>query len=586
MFGLSTSRLALSVLIFILGIGFGGITVLSYAKRDWFNSTIDSLEKSLSIGNRSAYVFLTLLVTMLACMFALIIALGGIDLPVGMLTVALQRATPLAGLLFVVCALSLWGIVVFREQHKMAGRVWEPAIVARFSLFAGLVCLTVIHWLTLIFQNPWFSGLNGWFFYYKPQVTGREWFYTVIFLVLAVISYFVIFKLPKKWAILALIIAALFVQVGFAWVDQGNFENIRVSYIDRYNQYAKYIGNYPDLSISSLIRDYDTRFRMSNFIGTKPPGMISLYVLVNNMFSQTQDPELRLNQFSAFLTIMLPILAALVVVPIWCLSDLFLSFENKTIPALLFILSPAFGLVTVMFDQALYPVLSILFVLLWIKAIRDRSIWMAFVSGMLLYLLIFLSFSFLPLGFFAFLLLAFHFLIFDRLKSWRDGLKPSFLLGVAFLAGLLLLYFAFYAALNYDVLTRYTNAMTIHRSIKQYPGVLSELPITILINNSDFALGIGPALLILSLIGIVYIVFSSEQKLKWLAWSLLLTFIVLNLVGQTRSETARLWMYLIPFFSLFAANLLLKWYGKWTVYALILMQLLTTILILSYQGFY
>ena len=165
-------------------------------------------------------------------------------------------------------------------------------------------------------------------------------------------------------------------------------------------------------------------------------------------------------------------------------------------------------------------------------------------------------------------------------------MKPSFLLGVAFLAGLLLLYFAFYAALNYDVLTRYTNAMTIHRSIKQYPGVLSELPITILINNSDFALGIGPALLILSLIGIVYIVFSSEQKLKWLAWSLLLTFIVLNLVGQTRSETARLWMYLIPFFSLFAANLLLKWYGKWTVYALILMQLLTTILILSYQGFY
>jgi hypothetical protein len=585
-FGLSASRLALSGLIIILGIGLGGITVLSYVKKDWLNSSIESMEKSLSISNRSAYIFLALLFAMLVCLVALVTALGVFDLHIGMLTVALQRATPLVALLFTVCALLLWGIAIFRGQHTIVGRIWEPVIVARFSLFAGLVCLTFIHWLTLIFQIPWFSGLKGWYFYYNPQVTGREWFYILIFLVLAVIGYSVIFKLPKKWSILALITAAMFVQIGLAWVDQGNFENVRVSYIDRYSQYAKYIGNYPNLSISSLIRDYDTRFRKSNFIGTKPPGLISLYILVNNIFSQTQDPDLRLKQFSAFLSIVLPILAALAVVPIWRFSDLFLDFENKALPALLFILTPAFGLVTVMFDQALYPALSILFVLLWIKAIRDRSILKAFMSGILLYLLIFLSFSFLPLSFFAFLLLVFHFLIFERLKSWRDGLKPSILLGLAFLAGWLLLYFVFYAFLNYDVLIRYVNAMAIHRSIKQYPGGLSELPTTILINNSDFALGIGPALWILSLVGTVYIILSPEQKLKWLAWSLLLTFIVLNLVGQTRSETARLWIYLIPFFSLFATNLLLKWYGRWAVYTLILTQLLTTFLILSYQGIY
>jgi hypothetical protein len=359
-----------------------------------------------------------------------------------------------------------------------------------------------------------------------------------------------------------------------------------MNYIDRYSQYAKYAGNHPDLSISSLIRDYDARFKDTGYIGTKPPGLISLYILINNIFSQTQDPDLHLNQFSAFITIVLPIFAALAVVPILCFSGLFLDFENKTIPALLFILSPAFGLVTVLFDQALYPALSLLFVLLWIKAIRDRSIWLAFMSGVLLYLLIFLSFSLLPLSLFAFLLLAFHFLIFDRLKPWQDGLKPSLLLGLAFLAGLLLLYIIFYTTLNYAVLTRYLTAMTLHRSIKQYPGGFSELPTTILINNSDFALGIGPALLILSLVGVVYAIFRSENKLKWLAWSLLLTFIVLNLVGQTRSETARLWMYLIPFFALFAANLLIKWYGKWAVYALVLMQLLTIILVLSYQGIY
>ena len=164
------------------------------------------------------------------------------------------------------------------------------------------------------------------------------------------------------------------------------------------------------------------------------------------------------------------------------------------------------------------------------------------------------------------------------------------LLGLA--AGLLLTYLAFRFLLNYDFFLRYAGAFARHRAHKEYQSDLEGILIALLINNFEFAFSIGVPLALLALgraarAAAVFIQ-NKAARLDGLLAACVITYLFLNLFGQTRSEVGRLWLFLLPLAALFAAPEARALFErqKASIYLVIGLQLATTILTFLFQDYY
>jgi hypothetical protein len=165
--------------------------------------------------------------------------------------------------------------------------------------------------------------------------------------------------------------------------------------------------------------------------------------------------------------------------------------------------------------------------------------------------------------------------------------------------------------LNYDFISRYQAAFDRHRQIKIFePGIKNFLS-SILVNNVDIAAWTGfPIYLFFtwhgarSLINLVIkwvkqpelipinlsmrYTNPTDIRLTSFLTAFYLTFIGLNLFGQTRGEVGRIWLFMVPIFCLVAsleAQLLCKRKAV-GIYLVIIIQWVTIFLTYKYQDFF
>jgi hypothetical protein len=178
-------------------------------------------------------------------------------------------------------------------------------------------------------------------------------------------------------------------------------------------------------------------------------------------------------------------------------------------------------------------------------------------------------------------------------KNWRPTIQ---LAGAAIFGGIFSGSLMRYLV-NYDVFTRFVNASEYHAKWKGWDSGLETLVNAGLTNVVEFAVWLGLPLSILFVVMAFFAICRILKKRKvslftGLTLALVLTFILLILFGRTKAETARLWIFLIPYICILVAPYLIDKKnpsGIWRfvpLWIVVLLEFITTILTLRFQDFW
>jgi len=164
--------------------------------------------------------------------------------------------------------------------------------------------------------------------------------------------------------------------------------------------------------------------------------------------------------------------------------------------------------------------------------------------------------------------------------------------GIAF--GFLLFHIFTFLILKYDIVTRYNNAWVNHIAWKGWDDNLQTYTAAGFTNIIEFSLWVGIPLAILFTLGF----YDSLRQFKIqkpdipsiLNLLLVGLFVFLLVFGKTKAEVARLWLFLVPFICISAANFIQR--QRWSyrdkrifMLAALILEVGTTYFILHYQDF-
>jgi hypothetical protein len=513
-------------------------------------------------------------------------------------------------LLCLVVLISLEAAVYLGSRYRAVLTVrgsWPWTRMAPALLWLMIASLLLLHWIILAFRLQTFVNIPAW--YWKIEPVPFSWGDAVFvagFLVLFGLTDLLLIRRHKVAVGLALAaILGLFLEIGVVMMGRGGLANLADRYFSTYHKaYVTQAAN-SHLGILEGIRRYEETYAVHAFTSTKPPGLMAFYVgldhLVNGHPSAYSD-EVRYQRLSRAITFGFPLLAVLMVPLLYLFARRFLQGSSEfaaPTASLLFFLAPSAALFTLFPDQAIYPAVFLAGVWLAVLAIRRASLLSGIVLGALLYLLVFFAFTMLPLYPFAGIYLTMHHLKAHPSEGWGSPLRLAASIGI----GTLVLCVLFRVLLNYDFFPRFERTMAINHNFDFYLRVglptptspeslgirLRQIANAAWINNLDYAAAIGFP---------IYLLFLSQalrrgwrffkQKLgrgDVLLISLLLSFVVLNLLGTAQGEVPRLWLFWLPMVTLFAAYELQSsaLSRPWVLYLVGLAQFVTLLLTFHFQ---
>jgi hypothetical protein len=266
----------------------------------------------------------------------------------------------------------------------------------------------------------------------------------------------------------------------------------------------------------------------------------------------------------------------------------FLVDENPYLPLIFYLTCSNVLLIPLFLDQVLYPLLFMLCLLFLWQTLKRQSFIFSIITGALIYTAMYFTFSMLPVIFLAILWVVIETL--RNRENWNLAKTAKALIGLA--VGIILLYIILRVILNYDFFTRYTHAFSRHIAIKVYNPSLKNLLETILVNNIDIAAWTGFSIFLLFIVRVIKAVIAFLQKkatrLDELTAVFVLTYGGLNVMGQTRGEVGRIWLFLVPLLTLFAAAEAVNLFKKkdYGIYLIIGIQLTTVFLTFKFQDFF
>ena len=499
----------------------------------------------------------------------------------------------LRGYLTRVSPILLWGIAVLSQAGIL---LWGQYIsqkpvrlqdVFKALIPSSLVFLGLAHWIILAFRIQIFTIIDGWFWGFHLKETPNLWLFFPI-LVFSLVVILAVVKSPErtKRNILLIMVLGYFLQLSFGFIEAGGLRAVQEKYtLSGHKSYALYAADRPSLEV--ILSHYEENYGTDMFAGTKPPGVILFYVLVQRasaiIFPQ-DNYDLRLKGLITFITCFYPLLASLAVPALYRFSRLFLNSREAIVPPLLYIFFPNFLLMPLFLDQALYPLLLIISLDLVFRFLIQRSYALALLAGAFIYIAVYFTFSLLPLALLIGSVIGIYYL---RQKDKRNYIG----LILSFLVGIFLTFQIFHIAFNYDPFLRYSHAIARHREIKSYEGGVTQILDSVLVNNVDYASSIGFPLVILAIAHSVRTLLAFWKKklsfLDILTLAFIITYLSLLIAGQTRGEVGRLWIFFNPLIALFATIEVLK-FSKQSIYnipVVATLELVTTIFIFKFQNF-
>ena len=497
------------------------------------------------------------------------------------------RAWPFYVWLWLCLAFSLAFILMQFSSQFHQKELYRGSVIPHNLCIFVILLTTILHWIILYFRLDFFQMLPHWFWKFYDKPTQRLWLIP-LGLVLSLLAAWLILKFPRRKSIglLLLFMLGLVFQYGFGWAE-GNGDLLRI-YRDRGRIiYSQRVCE--GVSVADILFHYEDVAQGEMTLNTKPPGTLLVYAVARD-FSQLATPAVDFKacyqQLTSFIVVVFPVLALLVLGVLYGLGRNLLGEDNALLVPLCYLFFPNFALIPLELDQVLFPLLFTVGLYCTLKAIQKNSIaWSAF-AGMFSFLGLYFSFAFLPLPFLCAAWLIFNAWQNRRSTSWQSSVRLLGSMAAGFL--ILLLLFGFF--FQYDILLRYSQAMAEHRQAKEFGNNLQQILEALLLNNTEFTTWIGLPFTVL----IVSSFFNNFRVFLRRTSSVLAPFfaayvsmaILLNIAGQTRSEVARLWLFLLPSLSLLIAAELrfMDRHKTAKIMAVLFLQFLTTCLIFKLQS--
>jgi hypothetical protein len=477
----------------------------------------------------------------------------------------------------------------------------------KLTIIVSLLIISVFQWVVLICNLDVYKKIYNWGWRFPPikQFHARDALILVIISGSIFLAWYLLQKPIAKWKSLILLMAwGILLQLSFGVIDGPLPKSILHKYSDTpgivYSQEAARNPN-----ILNIISHYEDYYSTASWwTGTKPPGFMLMYVGVEkmaNLLSPSPFAAMRLVVLLQFIFLLFLIFSVLVTIPLYTLACRIGGEQVALITCLFYFTFPSFLLMPLYLDQVLFPFLFVSCLLIILVALEKMSLLMGFLSGCVLFLVNFISFSLLPVFIMAFFMVGLHYLFLR--KEMDDREKHGYVIfnylkiGISVFFGVITLLMLFKIVLNYDVIVRYYHAIQVHYQLKGAISYnfsaqsLSFLPNFLLGANADFTFWTGYTPIILSLIALGVslknITRNKVDRMDWLVMSFWGTFILLNLSGQTSNETGRLWLFLIPLLALFSAGQAARLFPqqKFGVYLYIFLQLVTSYLIFHFSDF-
>jgi len=499
-------------------------------------------------------------------------------------------------------SLIIWWIVIliqalvftrlrFGHYFRQPGFI-NRKLVVNDVIISSITVATLFHTWVFVFKEALFTAIHGWFWQFIPKdfFLRDSLIIGLAAIMIGIVTY--VLKHPTKVTrnIFLLILLGYCIQVGFGYLEGGGFESIRLKIAESpYNFYADFISKDNSGLIANL-RKYETGIGEYKYFGTKPPGVFVFYAGVNNLVNYNVgfDAEQKHARLTAFMAFVFPLFSFLVLYPLAKLGQSLSMGDDAMLPLIIYIICPNVILIPLLLDQVLFPLLFTAGVLLSVLLLKKQSLGLALGMGGFAYLAIFFSFSLIPLMLLTVLLLGVDFLVAN--DRWHVGKFIKLFLGLVI--GFFILHLIFKYWLNYDFFARYAQAMAKHRVHKEFDTGLNQILKNIFINNVEFSLWVGiPVYSLFFLYGIRSINSlrkrgKSSRDILMVAF--LLTFLTLNLFGQTRTEVGRLWLFMVPIFALHAGDRAKSLFPKkeTAIYYIMALQIITTFITYKFQDFY
>jgi len=559
----------------------------------WFTRVVYRMDNVLCQGNR-------FLVSVTALAFVVFSGTLGIVL---FSTPLLQLFGPIQHIYVRSISLIIWLILISCQSLIILLYIYHPLWqrpryffkVETLQILIILIVLgaTLFHWTILVFKDAVLASFPYWWGSFRPQPFSIRDLLFLVSIALMILTIRTITVSPQKVIrnLGFIVLLGFIIQVSFGYIAGGGFRALKktltTSTQDRFAVEAA-----QGLDFIEMTRQYEDRYGKGVFLSTKPPGALALYILfekIAGINNPSDNLEERYQNLTTFASYVFPLLSLLIVVPMYLLSKEINKVDVALIAPLIMVLTPNFILMHLQLDQFIYPLLFVIGILLTWKSVSSQSPTIAFLSGIWMYLSLFVSFSLLPLIAMGLLIIVLSIFI---EKDIRHSLARKIPVLISTCAGFIISIVVFYLAFGYDPMIRYQNAIAHHRTGKLFQSGLSQISIAIAQNNLEFLFWIGAPLFLLTISRFirsgVHITRGKGTNFDILSTSFLMTLIALNFFGQTRGEVGRIWLFMLPIFAILAADeaKILANHQNIKTKALPFIQLFTTYLLFKFYAFF
>jgi hypothetical protein len=334
---------------------------------------------------------------------------------------------------------------------------------------------------------------------------------------------------------------------------------------------------------------------LGRYAHSKAPGTVLAYMVterVSGLFAAGPDRDARLAALRTTAAIAWPLVCYLTILPLYAVVRSLADRNTALVACAWYMLVPSVALITLHTDQFLFPLLGTSVVWVAMAAASRRSVALSCLAGVCLW----------TGGFFTFPLLlvcavaagcAWAIVRHDRWQSGRVSLGgPARIVGgIALGAGAGFVVFRY--AFRYDVFARFADARQFNAAWKGWEGGAYQTLYFAWMNLLEFALWIGLPLTMLSFGRVRRAVLDAARgETGGLTLPALAAIVVLGTLaffGQAKGETARLWLFMVPFCVALAADEVRARWGARTkpvIVLLFLLQWLTVLLTKSGQDFF
>ncbi len=502
--------------------------------------------------------------------------------------------------------LRLWPLLAWATMFSLQAALYlllsRPAAMAeacktgfygRVALLLAIAAGALFQWLVLILQLKVFLVIQNWKWYFNtPEVPPNPWIiFALFFLILAAASLVLWRTKQHAWKIIVLVLAGYCIQVGFGFLGGGGYALLQKKFTGSiFAGYARAASEHPP--ILAALQEYEQRYGSDGYLGTKPPGLLLVYLLTeraSSFFNNPATPEGRFQQMTFFMAVVFPFISFLVLPLLYRLARrLGMLPEEAVIPPLLYLVCPNVILIPIFLDQVLYPFLFLLVLTSIHRQIEAPRLPAALLAGFGCTVAAYFSFSLLPL-----LPLACLWILVDHfLTSPRPGVKQVLKSMAGLFLGALITTALLYWLLNYDIRLRYVNALANHSTTHTFASWGEQVRNAFALNNAEMATWVGFPVILLLLINLVVVLKDvlghKANRFHALVISTWITYLAILIFGRTNGETQRLYLFLVPLWVLFAGQGTIRAFGhrKFPVFLVVILQFTTMLLTFFFQDFY